>query len=153
MSAAATELTVARLVGTGGQRSEEGVKILPYDDATGKPVAAPVGNLSWGIGFNLMKCGSPKLFEVMLRYLIGLIEDDLVQLPWYLQLPDSVQSVCQDIAYNGGIADLLGYPKMIAAFKTGDLNAAADQCTEKDPKLDASRYAPLRAIIRAAAIA
>lgn len=145
MSASATELTIARLLG------EEGVRILPYDDATGLSVNAPKGNLSWGEGFNLTKCGSRGLFEVMLRYLVGVIEQDLVLLPWYLNLPDSVQSVCQDIAYNGGIADLLGYPKMIAAFEAGDLNAAADPCTEKDPKLDASRYAPLRAIIRAAA--
>lgn len=127
------------------------MRVLPYDDATELPVAAPKGNLSWGIGFNLMKCGSPGLFACMLRYLLGVIEEDLVQLPWYLNLPDSVQSVCQDIAYNGGVKDLLGYPKMIAAFEAGDLNAAADQCTEKDPKIDASRYAPLRAIIRAAA--
>lgn len=145
MSAAATEITVARLLG------EEGIRVLPYDDATGLPVVAPKGNLSWGEGFNLMKCGSRGLFEAMLRYLIGVIEADLVQLPWYLQLPDPVQSVCQDISYNGGVKDLLGYPKMIAAFEAGDMNAAAFQCTEKDPKLDASRYAPLRAIIRAAA--
>jgi hypothetical protein len=145
VSAAATELTVARLI------REEGVRILPYDDATAEPVKAPRGNLTWGVGFNLMKCGSKGLFEAMLRYLVGVLEEDLVQLPWYLNLPDSVQSVCQDIGFNGGISDLLGYHKMIAAFEAGDFNAAADQCTEKDPKIDASRYAPLRAIIRAAA--
>jgi hypothetical protein len=145
MSAAATELTVARLC------TEEGIKQLPYDDATDAPVAAPRGNLSWGIGFNLMKCGSRGLFEAMLRYLVGVLEADLVQLPWYLNLPDAVQSVCQDIAFNGGVKDLLGYPKMIAAFEAGDMNAAAAQCTEKDPHLDATRYAPLRAIIRSAA--
>lgn len=147
MSAAATELTLARLGG------EEGFRVLPYDDATGKPVAAPVGNLSWGIGFNLMKCGSPKLFKVMQRSLLEDIEAELVKLFWYSLLPDPIQSVCQDIAYNGGVADLLNYPHMIAAFEKGDWETAAQQCTEKDPKLDASRYAPLRAIIRAAATA
>lgn len=145
MSAAATELTVARLVG------EEGVRLLPYDDATGHPVKAPLGNLSWGIGFNLMACGSRGLFEAMLRYLVGVIETQLVALSWYPGLPDPVQSVCQDIAYNGGIHDLMNYPHMIAAFARGDLLTAANECTDKDPKLDASRYAPLRAIIKAAA--
>jgi hypothetical protein len=145
MSAAATELTVARLLG------EEGMRLLPYDDKTGLPVKAPLGNLSWGIGFNLMKCGSRKLFAAMLRSLLEDLEAQLVTLNWYLTLPDPVQSVCQDIAYNGGIHDLMNYPHMIAALAKGDLLTAANECTEKDPKLDASRYAPLRAIIREAA--
>lgn len=144
MSAAAIELTVARLL------VEEGVRVLAYDDATGLPVVAPKGNLSWGIGFNLMKCGSKKLFAVMLRSLLEDIEAQLVTLFWYSLLPDSIQSVCQDVAYNGGVHDLLNYPRMIAAFEKGDWEEAAAQCTDKDPKLDASRYAPLRAIIRAA---
>lgn len=145
MSAAATEITIARLLG------EEGFKLLPYDDATGLPVKAPKGNLSWGIGFDLMQCGSRGLFEVMLRYLVGVIETQLAPLSWYPGLPDPVQSVCQDIAFNGGVAGLLRYPHMIAAFAHGDLDTAANECTDKDPKLDASRYAPLRAIIKAAA--
>lgn len=146
MSAAAIELTVARLL------REEGFRLLPYDDKTGVPVKAPVGNLTWLVGFNLMKCGSKGLAQVMLRYLVEQLEADLVLLPWYLKLPDPVQSVCQDIAYNGGEKGLLGgYPHMIAAFERGDLLGAAAECTEKDAKLDASRYAPLRAIIKAAA--
>lgn len=145
MSAAATELTVSRLTG------EEGVRLLPYDDATAHPVKAPVGNLSWGIGFNLMQCGSRGLFEAMLRYLLGVIETQLTTLTWYASLPDSVQSVCQDIAYNGGIHDLMNYPHMIAAFARRDFDTAANECAVADPKLDASRYAPLRAIIKAAA--
>ena len=144
MSAAATELTITRLLG------EEGFRLLPYDDKTGAPVKAPAGNLSWGIGFNLMQCGSKGLFEAMLRYLVGVIEAQLVTLTWYSTLPDTVQSVCQDIAFNGGIHDLLNYPHMIAAFSHGDLTAAANECTDKDLRIDASRYAPLRAIIRAA---
>jgi hypothetical protein len=146
MSAAATELTVARLTG------EEGVRLLPYDDATGVAVKAPEGNLSWGIGFNLMKCGSPALFAIMLRFFLGEIEPHLAALSWYLPLPDPVQSVCQDIAYNGGLSGfLLGYPRMIAALAAGDLETAALECAVADPRLDASRYAPLRAIIRSAA--
>lgn len=144
MSAAATELTVARLL------AEEGVRLLPYDDATGLPVVAPKGNLSWGEGFNLMRCGSRGLFEVMLRYLLAMIEAQLETLFWYSLLPDSIQSVCQDLAYNGGTHGLLNYPRMIAALEKGDYATAANECTDEDPKLDASRYAPLRAIIRAA---
>lgn len=145
MSQAATDQTVARLL------REEGLRLLPYDDKTGLPVKAPVGNLTWLIGFNLMKCGSKGLAQVMLRYLVEQLEAQLVLLPWYLKLPDVVQSVCQDVAYNGGVDGLLKYSRMIAAFERGDLVAAAAECTEKDPKLDASRYAPLRVLIKAAA--
>jgi hypothetical protein len=145
MSTAATELTIARLLG------EEGVRLVPYDDATGKNVMAPAGKLSWGIGFNLMQCGSRGLFEVMLRYLVGLVEAQLVTLSWYSGLPDPVQSVCQDIAYNGGVHGLLNYPHMIAAFAKGDLATAEKECAVADPKLNETRYAPLRAIIKAAA--
>jgi hypothetical protein len=142
MSAAATELTVARLT------KEEGLKILPYDDETGLPVVAPHGNLSWGIGFNLMKCGSPGLFDVMLRYLLAPIEKALVAQPWYGAQPVIVQSVCQDIAYNGGVHGFLsGYPKMIGCLELGDLNGAAAQCRTSAAHLDQTRYAPLRALI------
>jgi hypothetical protein len=64
--------------------------------------------------------------------------------------PEAVQSVCQDIAYNGGVHDLLNYPHMIAALAHGDLETAAQQCSVANPKLDESRYASLRAIIRSA---
>lgn len=142
MSIAATELTVARLL------KEEGIKLLPYDDATSLPVRAPNGNLSWGVGFNLMVCGSVGLFEAMLRYLLAPIEAALNAQPWYGTLPDVVQSVCQDVAFNGGVHGLLaGYPHMIACLERGDLQGAAAQCTDEDPHLDKSRYAPLRALI------
>lgn len=144
MSTTATDLTVARLC------AEEGIKALPYDDATGLPVTAPVGNLSWGIGFNLMQCGSRGLFAAMLRYLVMAIDVQLIAFDWYVGLPAPVQSVCQDIAYNGGIHGLLNYPHMIAAFAKGDLDTAAKECAVSDPKLDTSRYEPLRAIILSA---
>ena len=146
MSQAATTLTIARLA------KEEGVALLPYDDATGLLVKAPRGNLSWGIGFNLLQCGSVGLFEVMLRYLLAPIETELQAQSWYGTLPDVVQSVCQDIAFNGGMHGFLGgYPKMIACLEDDDLPGAAVQCATSDARLDKSRYAPLRTLILTAA--
>ncbi len=131
---------------------EEGEKNLPYDDATGKPVKAPVGNLTWGRGFNLMACGSSGLFEVMERYLLDAIDTQLLNYEWYKNAGDVRASVFLDLAYNGGIHDLLGYPSMIHYASIGDWANAAAQCTEKDAKLDASRYAPLRQILLTGAI-
>jgi len=128
---------------------EEGDRVLPFDDATGKNVKAPVGNLSWGRGFNLMECGSEGLFDVMEQYLLEQLDAKLQAFPWYTDAGDTRASVFLDIAYNGGLADLLGYPHMLAAAAKGDWVTAAAECTEKDPKLDASRYAPLRALLLA----
>ncbi len=131
---------------------EEGERAVPYDDATGKPVKAPVGNLTWGRGFNLMACGSSGLFEVMERYLLDAIDTQLLDYDWYKNAGDVRASVFLDLAYNGGIHDLLGYPSMIHYASIGDWDSAAAQCTEKDAKLDASRYAPLRQILLTGAI-
>lgn len=129
--------------------TEEGQRMLAYDDATGLNVKAPVGSLTWGRGFNLMECGSPGLFAAMERYLLGELDAQLQTYPWYAQAGDNRASVFLDIAYNGGLHDLLSYPHMIAAAARGDWSTAAMECTEKDPRLDSSRYAPLRAILLA----
>lgn len=127
---------------------EEGVRFLPYDDATGVPVKAPVGNLSWGFGFNLMQCASAGLFDVMARYLLGLIDAQLQPFSWYENAGDVRASVFLDVAYNGGVHGLIGgYPKMIAAAQAGDWATASDECAVADPSLNASRYAPLRALL------
>jgi hypothetical protein len=127
--------------------AEEGDELLPYDDATGKQVKAPVGNLSWGRGYNLMECGSKGLFDVMDVFLVSALDSKLQAYPWYTGAGDVRASVFLDIAYNGGIHDLLGYPSMLHYASMGDWQNAAAQCTEKDPKLDHSRYAPLRALL------
>jgi hypothetical protein len=126
---------------------EEGEKLRPYDDATGLPVTAPVGNLSWGRGYDLMQCGSPGLFDVMDAFLVGALDSKLKAYPWYVNSTDVRASVFLDISFNAGLHGLLAYPHMLAAAASGDWVTAAAQCTEKDPKLDASRYAPLRALL------
>ena len=65
---------------------EEGQRLVPYDDATGKPVTAPVGNLTWGRGYNLMQCGSPALFDAMDAFLLAAIEAQLQKFGWYAAL-------------------------------------------------------------------
>ena len=138
----ATDQTVARLC------TEEGYRQYPYDDATGQPVKAPVGNLSWLIGLNLMAIGSKGLAVAMVTYIVHEIEMKLQSFAWYPGLPPGVQSVCQDIAYNDGLEGLLHYPHMIAALAQRDYEAAAAQCTSSNPKLQ-SRYKALADIIAA----
>lgn len=146
MSSRAVELFLARprIV------REEGDRLLPYDDATGKPVTAPIGWITWGWGFNLHTCGSEGLFEVMARYLVTRIDVELSRQAWYAGLTSEPtrQSVFLDVAYNAGIAGLLrGFPHMIGYATARDWINAAAQCKVADESLDASRYAPLRQLI------
>jgi GH24 family phage-related lysozyme (muramidase) len=142
MSTPAVDFFIARAEG------EEGYRQLPYDDATGKPVVAPIGNLSWGIGFNLMKIGSKKLFFVMLRSIAEDLDLSLSHIAWYAGLPPGVASACLDIAYNAGEHGLLHYPHMISFLAKGDYASAAKECTTTNPKLS-GRYAKLAEIIAA----
>jgi lysozyme len=141
MSASAVDLVFVRL------GREEGERLKAYDDATGLEVHAPKGNLSWGRGFNLEECGSKGLFDVMERYLIGLCETAIRGYPWYKNAGPVRQSVFLDMAYNGGVEGLLHFPHMLSAAARGNWVAAAAECKVEDPRLDASRYAPLRALL------
>lgn len=130
---------------------EEGDKQLPYDDVTAKPVVAPVGNLSWGWGFNLMQCGSEGLFYVMADYLVSQLDTHLSQEAWYASLGSEPtrQSVFLDVAYNSGGDLRHGWPKMVGCATVRDWPGCAAQCKVARPDLDKSRYAPLRALILA----
>lgn len=124
----------------------EGTRMLPYDDATGVDVRAPVGSLSWGRGFNLMECGSSQLFDVMERFLLEKEHDRLLSLPWYANLDAARASVCLEIEYNAGEHGLLGYHHMIAALEEKDWPAAAQECKTSNPRLQV-RYAKLARIL------
>ncbi len=126
---------------------EEGTRLLPYDDATGKLVVAPVGNLSWGRGYNLMQCGSAGLFAAMDRYLAGVLDSALQQHTWYRHASDVRASVFLDIAYNAGLHGLLGFVHMLAAADVDDWATASKECTVIEENVDKQRYAPLRAIL------
>lgn len=139
MNDTAVDLVCARL-----ERTEEGFRALPYDDATGKTVRAPVGHVTWLYGINLETSGTPELGDVVTRYLIGKEESHLMQYQWYLQTDTVRQSVLLDIAYNAG--DLLHFPKMLAAFLVKDWPAAATECDVTNPELK-SRYANFQRII------
>lgn len=149
MSQRAVQLFLGRI------RREEGDKLLPYDDATAKPVVAPEGNLSWGWGFNLMACGSEGLFLAMATYLVTDLDNYLSQQAWYAALGSEPtrQSVFLDVAYNSGEDLLRHWPKMVGAAKLRHWTECAAQCKVARPDLDKSRYAPLRALILSGDIA
>jgi GH24 family phage-related lysozyme (muramidase) len=143
VSARAVNLFLSRIV------QEEGNKLKPYDDATGLAVVAPVGNLSWGWGFNIIACGSVGLFRAMATYLVTELDSHLSQQAWYAALGSEPtrQSVFLDVAYNAGEDLVHHWPRMVAAAELRHWTECAAQCKVARPDLDKSRYAPLRALI------
>lgn len=134
--------------------AEEGVRKLAYNDATGKTVTCqPGGNLTIGEGINLETGLDSDEIQFLINHRVGAVEQQLLALPWYAPLPPGVQSVIIDVAFNEGLHGLLGFPHMIAALaqQPPDYATAAAECTiiNTNPKVDAQRYAPLRAIMAA----
>jgi GH24 family phage-related lysozyme (muramidase) len=127
---------------------EEGVRKFAYNDATGKTVTCqPGGNLSIGEGINLETGLDPDEIAFLTRHRAGLVEATLQTYSWYVAAGPTRQSVALDIGFNAGIGGLLHFPHMIAAYAAQDWTGAANECAVADPKLDAQRYAPLRALI------
>lgn len=125
---------------------EEAFRAFAYDDATGLRVRAPKGNLTWLYGCNLDTEGNPELGELVVRWKLDKLHGQLLNYPWYAQADEVRQSVPLDIAFNGGLGDILHYPHMIAAYGRKDWPEASAQCTASDPRL-ATRYAHLAQII------
>lgn len=127
---------------------EEGKKPFAYNDADGKRVSCrPLGNLSVGIGINLETGLDDAEIEWLLEHRLGLVVKALSVFPWYVQCDYVRQSVFLDIGFNAGVAGLLRYPHMLSAAAKMDWVTASEQCRVSDPKLDASRYAPLRQLL------
>jgi len=107
------ERLVARL------KQEEGFRAFPYTDTT--------GNLTIGYGTNLTAGISPLQADALLRVAISEINTELQRYSWFTGLDTLRQLVLLDMAYNMGVANLLGFQEMIQAIEMKNFSAAADQ--------------------------
>ncbi len=107
---------------------DEGLRLKAYQCTSGK----------WtiGIGRNVQDLGITKSEAYML--LGGDIDRISAELdkalPWWRSLSEPRQRALANLTFNLGIARLLGFPKMLAALKSGDYAEAARQLLD-------SRYA------------
>ena len=139
---AAVDICYARL------DTEEGRERYAYNDATSKRVTCqPGGNLSIAVGVNLEVGLDDEEIDWLSKHRLTKRENELLGYAWYRACDPVRQSVLLDIAFNQGTGGLLHYPLMIAAVSRMDWEGAAAQCHVADPKLDASRYAPLRRLL------
>jgi lysozyme len=120
-------------------QTEEGFRALPYVDTT--------GHTSVGYGFNVTAGISKGAAAALLNQQLVELDAALQQYSWYTEAGDVRGSVFLDMAYNLGLHGLLTFVSMIAAATAQDWTAAAAQCAVADPGLNASRYAPLRALL------
>lgn len=113
-------------------RTDEGFRSRPYDDATGRELAAGamlVGKLTIGIGRNLDDVSlSESEAEFMCRNDIekaALGLDRLV--PEWRHFPDPVQRGLVNMAFNMGQTRLAGFQNMLTALRKGDWETAAHE--------------------------
>ena len=126
---------------------EEGLRLMPYDDATGFPVSKgkPVrGNLTIGIGRNLD--GNPLTTKecdaighngrsepITYMQAIMLLDHDIAScccalddnIPWWKHLDEVRARVLVDLCFNMGIAKLLGFKKFLSSLRLGAYEQAA----------------------------
>ena len=110
---------------------EEGLRLLVYDDATGRPLrpgSVVVGHPTIGIGRCLDRRGITEAEALLL------LDNDLAEvraevahaLPWSAALSDTRRTVLQAMAFQMGIAGLLQVRATRAAAQRGDHAAAAE---------------------------
>ena len=98
----------------------EGLRLKPYRCTAGK--------LTIGVGRNLEDKGiSHDEAMLLLRNDIAEVTVQLEQFDWFRALGPVRRKVLVDMAFNLGMAGLLGFQKMIEALKQGDYEAAADE--------------------------
>lgn len=128
--------------------AEEGIRKFAYDDSTGKQVTCkPLGNLTIGCGLNLEVGFDDEDIEWHLRKSVSKVAAALSGYDWYKKCDPVRKSVLLDVAFNQGVNGLLHYAHMLSAILKSDWESAAAECGVSDPKLDSSRYAPLRKLM------
>lgn len=107
---------------------EEGCELLPYRCTSDK--------LSIGVGRNLDERGishdtAMQMLDEDIEICVGELKQNL---SFFDQLPDEIQEMLCDLAFNMGVPRLMTFVKTLKLLKEGDYAAAADELLE-------SRYA------------
>ena len=128
----AVDLALPRL------KNEEGFRATKYTDTQ--------GHTTIGYGFNVDAGISQYAATALLNAQAAERHNALLTYSWYSGLDPVRQSVCLDIAFNGGLHGLLEFPHMIAALSRQDWASAAAECKVTNPEL-ADRYEKLAQLL------
>jgi len=128
----AVDLALPRL------KNEEGFRATKYTDTQ--------GHTTIGYGFNIDAGITQYAAAALLNAQAAERHNALLAYSWYSGLDPVRQSVCLDIAFNGGLHGLLEFPHMIAALCRQDWASAAAECKVTNPEL-AGRYEKLAQLL------
>jgi lysozyme len=118
-------------------KGNEGFRQFVYDDKTGKPLKPGdtlQGSAAIGNGRDLIKTGISEVESEILT--ANTIEERIqsltAELPWWIGRPADVQMVMVDVAYQCGVAGLLGFKNMLSCIHAGDYLGAARELMDSD---------------------
>ena len=101
-------------------KRDEGLRLTPYRDSVGK--------LTIGYGTNLDDGISKEEAEYLLANRLHAKQIELAQrIPWVTTLAPARRAVLENMAYNMGVAGLMGFKQMLAAVQKGDFMEASRQ--------------------------
>lgn len=113
-------------------KRDEGEVLHVYDDATGKPIvrgSTVVGYPTVGIGILLVKDKGglrPEESEFIFRNRLKLLDAELPdRLPWIARLDPARKGVLINMAFQMGVAGLLGFKNTLAMVEAGRYGDAA----------------------------
>jgi lysozyme len=111
-------------------KSAEGVRLLPYDDATGlniRPGDVVSGQITIGYGRNLSGCGITQgdAEDFLDQDIRRSISDLFTQLPWTQQLDSARQVALAEMCFNLGIFRLKTFRKFLSALQGRNYEQAA----------------------------
>lgn len=101
--------------------------IIAEEGFSQKPYRCTAGKLTIGFGFNLDDTGlSREECLLVLRHrLDNLVREIVKRLPWYRNLNHARQAVLVGMAYQMGLAGMLGFKQTLAYAEAGQYEAAA----------------------------
>lgn len=104
----------------------EGLRLKPYKDTVGK--------LTIGVGRNLDDVGlfADEIDLMLTNDINRSIKDLTDHLSWWNSLDEARRLVLANMAFNLGIARLMGFHKMLTALQSGDYQKAADEMKESE---------------------
>jgi len=123
-------------------KDDEGFKPFAYDDATGEEVKAPVGKLTFAIGWNIQDNNITEEFaEMILNYFVKNITNDLcVKIDFFTPLDLVRQAVLINICFNVGLNGLLKFKNTLALIRYKKYEQAGIELLDSD----AARKLPKR---------
>jgi lysozyme len=106
----------------------EGLKLFPYNDATGGKIELIDGNITVGIGCNLSAGISRDLAIIILRYYIVFFTKKLQTIvKKFDRLNEARQAALIDMIFNVGVTGFMKFVEMLKAIDDGDFYKAADE--------------------------